>query len=491
MSGFVILFFGPPLSGKGTQSKLLAEHLSVPVLSSGDLLRSEIADKTELGLKIEAYVNSGQLVPNVLLYELFHQHISKHTNGLILDGFVREPENNDLVSSVCESLGLTIICLVNLVVPYPILQHRLVDRQKISNRIDDDADILERRYAVYTKHSAAITELYKATDRLVDVACQGGIDNTQLVIRWRLAKYLRPRNMFLLKHLLLVTAAGGRIEDSVYVTQPGVLLISDAGVECDSNLVTFLIAGCSAEAVIELCAHGEASVARLTTSKTKAMCETLYRVYSDAHDQPIDTTWQKQMIQSILELRQQFSEHGGDQSTEVFNMLNLGTKCLSLCYSMSLAGLNKLFIGRTQEPGNESEIRAIVKEMIAVLHPIYPQIIRSYADYSNMSNADKYSKAPAIPAPQGLYETKLTSAAKYLFSLLNINAEQPEYLQLAEFRSRLTYLAFVTSTPSIDATMRYHEKIICFFKHLSVLGAYQVIEDGVATSFKKIFEQHI
>lgn len=461
----------------------------VPVLSSGDLLRNEIADKTDLGVKIETFVNSGQLVPNELLFELFHKNIKQHTNGIILDGFIRELENHHLVTSVCESLGLRIICMINLIASYETLLQRLQERKQILNRADDDISILERRYSVYSKHCEPVTSVYKKTFRLVDVDTEGTVDYIQSKIQWKLTNYLPIPNRFMLVHSLLVHSAGGAIEDGIFVTRPGIMLVSNVGLECSSNVATFLIAGCSSEAMTELCAHGEASVARLTCSKTKSMNDTLYRVFPELHSKPISTEWQKQMILSAIELRRQYKKHSDGGCFEVFNMFNLSTKCVSLCYSMDLGSYHKLFIGRTQEPGNESEVRSIVKEMNAILHRLYPTIIRSHDDYSQMGNSDKYAAVEFYP-PKGLYFTKLTDAAKDLFRLLNINMEQPEHFQLTEFRSRITYLAFLKSTPSLSETMAYHEMIIGKLGHLSVLGGFQVIEDGVSKSFKKIFQLH-
>lgn len=149
--------------------------------------------------------------------------------------------------------------------------------------------------------------------------------------------------------------------------------------------VTFLISGISDEVLKEFTAHCEAKISRLTSSKTKAMCQTLYRVYGSTEQ----VAKQKKYIQQFLELRRQYLENSNDD-IEMQNMFNLGMKCTSFTFSMNLKDYHKLFIGRIPEKGNESDIRLMCMKMCKMLNALYPKVIRNVDYYIGSSNSEKY-----------------------------------------------------------------------------------------------------
>jgi adenylate kinase family enzyme len=291
----------------------------------------------------------------------------------------------------------------------------------------------------------------------------------------------------------LITLSGGIIDDDLFVSKNGIILLSDLNCDHPDNLVTFLIAGCSIEASMELIAHSEAKVARLTTSKTNAMNEPYYRIFNSLHESNIDTKFQKQLILELNQIRLEWSNML--IPNEIFNMFNMSNKCTALTYSMTLKDFHKLFIGRIGFGGNESEVRQIIKQMIDILHNKYPSIIYSQNEYLQMSNKDKilsdnnydqYTNHTYLCA-----NTILSNEAKKLFQDININKELPEYLQLAEFRSRITYLTFNNRPISFDDSLIYIKKIIIDHCHLSILSAFQIVKKNNFMNLKNIYETYI
>lgn len=155
--------------------------------------------------------------------------------------------------------------------------------------------------------------------------------------------------------------------------------------------VELLIAGISLETALELIAHSEAKVGRLTSSKTKAMNKTLYRVQGTEAEK----AYQKNFIVKFLKLKETCEgalnprelSKAGDEFT---NILNLGSKVTVLTYSMSLKDFHKLFIGRLSSHGNETEVQEICSIMCEQLHRDYPLVIRSVEEYYALNNGEKY-----------------------------------------------------------------------------------------------------
>jgi len=283
-------------------------------------------------------------------------------------------------------------------------------------------------------------------------------------------------------------------EEDIFIYKPNVIVMSKTDIECSDTRITFLIAGISTETSMELIAHGEASVARLTTSKTKSMDEPMYRIYPLVHYANTDTIPQKDYIKKLNHVR--YNPKNTNINNEVYNILNSGSKATALTYTMNLGDLHKLFIGRAGFDGNESEMREVVKMMISELQPIYPNIIKTYDEYLNMNNSEKYKPiAPNINILNGEFKTMLTPKCKKIFKQLNINEELPDYLQMTEFRSRITYFTFSQKVPSLEQSLKYLEKIVIELGHLSVTGAFQVlkINDGITSqkTYKKLYEEQL
>jgi adenylate kinase len=270
----------------------------------------------------------------------------------------------------------------------------------------------------------------------------------------------------------------------IFVYRPNVVMLSHIGLEIPQNQVTFLIAGITVETSMELCAHNEASVARLTSSKTKAMDEPMYKILSncDTHDQKI-------FINKMIEMRTK-----NDFSREQKNIMNIGNKVTALTYTMTIENLHKLFIGRSKENGNETELREVIKLMVDQSHQLFPNLIKTWKEYLTMNNSCKHTKNNKIvEIPCDTCVTKLTNPCKLLFEKLGINNELPEYLQMSEFRSRITYFSFVDKILTYDETIKYLKNVIFDNCHMSVTNAFQLIcvkNIGIEDiNFKTLFQE--
>eukprot|EP01126_Amoeba_proteus_P004761 TRINITY_DN11580_c0_g1_i3.p1 TRINITY_DN11580_c0_g1~~TRINITY_DN11580_c0_g1_i3.p1 ORF type:complete len:616 (-),score=133.30 TRINITY_DN11580_c0_g1_i3:66-1913(-) len=306
---------------------------------------------------------------------------------------------------------------------------------------------------------------------------------------------------FLTSMYRLVENSGGQILNGVFVTEPGVMLLATTTTtsalppgKLSEISATFLISGVSVETSLELVAHKEATVARLTSSKTSAMNLPLFCV------QGTDTLGQRNLVTEILKKYSaydltwnprnswNFDRNHGILGTELFNMNFPATKCTFLCYTMTLANFHNLFIGRMGPGGNEFQVRHVVEKMARALHKKFPEVIKTPTEYLHMKNSDKvidFGTGRAVdsvsvggPLEDGirlLGATTLTREAKFLFLSLNLNPTVPEYVGLSEFRSRITYLTFPKEPETAETSLNYLSKIINEHGHTSVLGASHVI----------------
>ena len=156
-----VLMFGPPGSGKGTQSVTLAEKYNLLHLSTGDMLRAELAAGTELGRKMEAIMASGELVPDEVVIEMIAQKIDTTTgkSGFIFDGFPRTVEQARALQEMLEERGMKIDLLLVLDVNDAELMERMKKRALVSGRADDaDEAVINNRIDVYRAKTEPVIE---------------------------------------------------------------------------------------------------------------------------------------------------------------------------------------------------------------------------------------------------------------------------------------------------------------------------------------------
>lgn len=173
-----IALFGPPGAGKGTQSALLIEKYQLAYISTGDLLRNEIAAQTDLGLKARDLIDRGQLVPDELIVELIEKRItgSNDKNGILFDGFPRTLVQAYILEGLLLKLNTSLACMLSLEVPREELITRLLERGKVSGRSDDTADVIEFRLQEYNEKTKPVAEFYKDREKYIPIHGVGPVD---------------------------------------------------------------------------------------------------------------------------------------------------------------------------------------------------------------------------------------------------------------------------------------------------------------------------
>ncbi len=174
-----IVLFGPPGAGKGTQSQKLIEKYKLQHVSTGDLLRAEITEKTELGLSAKNYIDSGILVPDEVVIGMVKNKIEKHKNGngFIFDGFPRTVPQAGALEQTCHLAGLSINGMISLVVDEEELTKRILLRGKTSGRSDDqDPILIMQRFAEYNQKTAPVADYYTKKGEYYKVDGMGGVE---------------------------------------------------------------------------------------------------------------------------------------------------------------------------------------------------------------------------------------------------------------------------------------------------------------------------
>jgi len=174
------LIFGPPGSGKGTQSVRLAEKFNLLHLSTGDMLRAEIAAGTELGKKMSHIMSKGELVPDVVVIEMIANKIdnSKGNAGFLFDGFPRTVAQTVSLEKMLNKRGMQIDLMLALEVDHDELVKRLIARAELSGRPDDkDPAVIENRIDVYKEKTEPIIEYCERKGLFQPVNGMGSIED--------------------------------------------------------------------------------------------------------------------------------------------------------------------------------------------------------------------------------------------------------------------------------------------------------------------------
>tara|TARA_R110001583_G_scaffold58103_3_gene173470 strand:+ start:4949 stop:6118 length:1170 start_codon:yes stop_codon:yes gene_type:complete len=158
-----IALFGPPGAGKGTQSKMLVEKYNLAYISTGDILRAEIAENTELGLQAKDIIKKGGLVPDEIIVQIIEERITSNTdvNGFLFDGFPRTTVQSYILEGLLLKLNTKLDCMLSLEVPNENLKRRLLKRAETENRSDDAEDVINVRLEEYETKTTPVAEFYK------------------------------------------------------------------------------------------------------------------------------------------------------------------------------------------------------------------------------------------------------------------------------------------------------------------------------------------
>ena len=157
-----IILSGAPGSGKGTQSSFIAQKYSLQHLSTGDVLRAEIATGSELGKQIDALISKGNLVPDEMMYGVIENYIAglpQDCKGTIFDGYPRTVAQAESLTQLLKKYNMDAI-MIDLLVDEQLLIQRLIERGKVSGRADDNLNTIRHRIAVYHQQTEPIAHYY-------------------------------------------------------------------------------------------------------------------------------------------------------------------------------------------------------------------------------------------------------------------------------------------------------------------------------------------
>ena len=158
-----IVIFGAPGSGKGTQSERIVEKYGINHISTGDVLRAEIKNGTELGKTAKGYIDQGHLIPDELMIDILASVFDsfKDSKGVIFDGFPRTIAQAEALKKMLAERGQDVSIMVDLDVPEEELMVRLIKRGKDSGRADDNEETIKKRLHVYHSQTAPLIDWYK------------------------------------------------------------------------------------------------------------------------------------------------------------------------------------------------------------------------------------------------------------------------------------------------------------------------------------------
>ncbi len=158
-----IVIFGAPGSGKGTQSERIVEKFGINHISTGDVLRKEIKNGTELGMTAKYFIDQGQLLPDDVIIGILASTLDglKDSKGVIFDGFPRTVAQAEALKKMLAERGQEVSVMLDLEVPEDELMDRLIKRGQMSGRADDNEETIKKRLVVYNEQTTPLIDWYK------------------------------------------------------------------------------------------------------------------------------------------------------------------------------------------------------------------------------------------------------------------------------------------------------------------------------------------
>ena len=157
-----LLLIGPPGAGKGTQATVLAETFGIPAISTGDMFRANVANKTELGLKVKAIMDAGEYVPDSLTNEIVADRLAQSdaAGGFLLDGYPRTIEQVHELDRMLAAAGTALDAVVLITADTDEVVGRLLKRAQEQGRTDDTEEVIRHRMNVYAEQTAPLIDVY-------------------------------------------------------------------------------------------------------------------------------------------------------------------------------------------------------------------------------------------------------------------------------------------------------------------------------------------
>ena len=221
----IIIMLGAPASGKGSVAEILSAKYNIPAISSGDIFRKNISEKTELGMKANEYITKGQLVPDDLTVSMIKSRLAEPDtkNGMILDGFPRTVKQAEALDQMLAETGSKIDIVINLETPEDEILERITNRRICSNsdckavyntvlhpskvegicdkcgsklyqRDDDTIEKAKNRLAVYFEQTAPVAEYYKGTGVLYSTTLSQRVNRMKEEVSKDVIEYLSNKN---------------------------------------------------------------------------------------------------------------------------------------------------------------------------------------------------------------------------------------------------------------------------------------------------------
>ena len=213
-----LLLIGPPGSGKGTQAKFLVDHFTIPQISTGDMLRKNVQNKTALGIKAQTYMQAGQLVPDTVILSIMEDRLAEDdcTNGYILDGFPRTIPQAEGLDELLDNLGQQLDFVVVMNIADSLIINRLSNRRSCKEcnqvynllyapphkagkcneckgnlfvREDDIPDTIQHRLNIYHQQTEPVIDYYTQLGMTEIIDAKGSIEDIKTNIIERISVY--------------------------------------------------------------------------------------------------------------------------------------------------------------------------------------------------------------------------------------------------------------------------------------------------------------
>ncbi|MFN8193336.1 MAG: adenylate kinase [Nocardioidaceae bacterium] len=174
-----VIIMGPPGAGKGTQAKFIAEHFSIPAISTGDIFRANVSQGTPLGVEAQKFMDAGEYVPDEVTNLMVRNRIDEPDAepGFLLDGYPRTLAQVKELDGMIEFTGHRLDAVVVLTVDQDEIVQRLLQRATVEGRADDTEDVIRRRQEVYVEQTAPLIDVYRDRGLLVEVDGMGEVDD--------------------------------------------------------------------------------------------------------------------------------------------------------------------------------------------------------------------------------------------------------------------------------------------------------------------------